>query len=76
MILEMKTMCNFDENMLCDYLTEKGYRAHYEKDDALSGWILKELDLYDYNPHNIRRYLHHRQNLQPKCLEWMVTASP
>lgn len=44
MILEMNTMCNFDENMLCDYLTEKGYRAHYEKDDALSGWIMKEID--------------------------------
>lgn len=44
MILEMNSMCNFDGNMLCDYLTGKGYRAHYEKDDALSGWILKEID--------------------------------
>lgn len=44
MILEMGSMCNFDENMLCDYLAQKGYRAHYEKDDALSGWILKETD--------------------------------
>lgn len=31
MILEMNTMCNFDENMLCDYLTEKGYRAPTKK---------------------------------------------
>ena len=44
MILEMNTMCNFDENMLCDYLVSKGYRAHYESDDALSGWILKEIN--------------------------------
>ena len=44
MIYEMNSMCNFDGNMLCDYLVEKGYRAHYEKDDALSGWILKETD--------------------------------
>ncbi len=44
MVLEMGTMCNFDENMLCDYLASKGYHAHYEKDDALSGWILKEID--------------------------------
>lgn len=44
MILEMKTMCRFDENMLCDYLASKGYRAHYEPDDALSGWIMKEKD--------------------------------
>lgn len=44
MILEMGSMCNFDENMLCDYLVEKGYSAHYEKDDAISGWILKEID--------------------------------
>lgn len=42
MILDMGSMCNFDENMLCDYLAEKGYRAHYEKDDALCGWIMKE----------------------------------
>lgn len=44
MILEMGTMCNSDENMLCDYLVEKGYRAHYMKADALSGWIMKEKD--------------------------------
>lgn len=44
MMLEMNTMSLFDENMLCDYLAEKGYHAHYEKDDALSGWILKEID--------------------------------
>lgn len=44
MMLEMDTMCNFDENILCDYLVEKGYRAHYEKDDALSGWIMKEIE--------------------------------
>lgn len=44
MILEMNSMCNFDENMLCDYLAQKGFRAHYEKDDALSGWIMKEID--------------------------------
>lgn len=43
MILEMGTMCNFDENMLCDYLVEKGYNAHYESDDSLSGWILTEI---------------------------------
>lgn len=44
MMLQMNTMCNFDENMLCDYLVSLGYRAHYEADDALSGWILKEKD--------------------------------
>lgn len=44
MMLQMGTMCNFDENMLCDYLAQKGYRAHFEKDDALSGWIMKEID--------------------------------
>ena len=43
MILEMNSMCFFDENMLCDYLAQKGYCAHYEKDDAISGWILKEI---------------------------------
>ena len=43
MILQMGTMCNFDENMLCDYLAEKGYHAYYEKDDAISGWIVKEV---------------------------------
>lgn len=42
MMLEMGTMCRFDENMLCDYLKSLGYIAHYVKDDALSGWILKE----------------------------------
>ena len=42
MMLEMGTMCNFDENMLCDYLVERGFQAHYMKDDALSGWILRE----------------------------------
>lgn len=44
MILDMGTMCNFDENMLCDYLASLGFRAHYEKDDALSGWILTPKD--------------------------------
>lgn len=44
MILDMGTMCNFDENMLCDYLAERGFRCHFEKDDALSGWILKPID--------------------------------
>lgn len=44
MILQMGTMCNFDENMLCDYLAEKGFHAHFTTDDALSGWILKEID--------------------------------
>ena len=44
MILQMGTMCNFDENMLCDYLAERGYHAHYEQDDAICGWIMKELD--------------------------------
>ena len=44
MILEMGTMCSFDENTLCDYLAEKGYSAHYEKDRAISGWIVKEID--------------------------------
>lgn len=42
MMMEMGAMCNFDENMLCDYLAERGFRAHFESDDALSGWILKE----------------------------------
>ncbi len=44
MILEMGAMCNFDENMLCDYLVENGFHAHFENDDALAGWILKEID--------------------------------
>lgn len=44
MILEMDSMCNFDENMLCDYLVSKGYRAHYVKKHCLSGWIVKETD--------------------------------
>lgn len=44
MIMEMGAMCNFDENMLCDYLAERGYRVHFEKDDAVSGWILRDLD--------------------------------
>lgn len=44
MILDMGTMCNLDENMLCDYLVGLGFKAHYEKDDALSGWILKETE--------------------------------
>lgn len=44
MINDMNTMCFFDENMLCDYLAEEGYRAHYESDDALSGWILKPIE--------------------------------
>ncbi len=42
MMLEMASMCNIDENALCDYLASKGYRAHYGKDDGISGWILKE----------------------------------
>ena len=45
MILEMNTMCNFDKNMLCDYIAEKGYRAHFVNDDALSGWIMKEKNI-------------------------------
>lgn len=44
MILDMGTMCNLDENMLYDYLVGLGFKAHYEKDDALSGWILKETE--------------------------------
>lgn len=44
MILEMNTMCNFDENMLCDYIASKGFRAYYAADDALSGWMMKEID--------------------------------
>lgn len=43
MLLQMGTMCNFDENMLCDYLAERGFRAHYMKDDAVCGWILREI---------------------------------
>lgn len=42
MMLDMASMCNIDENALCDYLASKGYRAHYGKDDGISGWILKE----------------------------------
>lgn len=42
LIYETGGMCNFDENMLCDYLAEKGYRAHFEADDAVYGWILRE----------------------------------
>lgn len=37
MILEMNTMCNFDENMLCDYIASKGFRAYYEEDASVSG---------------------------------------
>lgn len=36
-ILEMDSMCLFDDNMLCHYLVEKGYRAHYELDASLNG---------------------------------------
>lgn len=42
MILEMESMCHFDEITLADYLTSLGYRAHFEKEDSLSGWILEE----------------------------------
>lgn len=42
MMMEMGTMCSFDENMLCDYLAKRGFHAHFESDDAISGWILKE----------------------------------
>ena len=44
MMLEMGTMCNFDENMLCDYLAGKGYRVHFEPDASVSGWIVKVID--------------------------------
>ncbi|MDE6234323.1 MAG: hypothetical protein K2M56_01050 [Muribaculaceae bacterium] len=44
MMMEMGSMCNFDENMLCDYLAGLGFHAYFEPDDALSGWILKEKD--------------------------------
>ena len=44
MISEMNGMCNFDENMLCDYMAEKGYRAHFEPDDAINGWILRDIE--------------------------------
>lgn len=44
MMIEMNSMCLFDEIMLSDYLFEKGYRPHFEKDDSISGWILKQLD--------------------------------
>lgn len=44
MISEMNGMCNFDENMLCDYMAEKGYRAHFEADDAINGWILRDIE--------------------------------
>ena len=43
MILHMGTMCRFGENMLCDYLAQKGFRAHYEDKDAICGWIMKEV---------------------------------
>lgn len=43
MILQMDSMCNFDENILCDYLAKKGFHAHYEKKDAICGWIMKEV---------------------------------
>ena len=41
MIFDMDSMCDFDENLLCDYLAEKGFRVHYIHKDAVSGWILK-----------------------------------
>lgn len=44
MISEMNGMCNFDENMLCDYMAEKGYCAHFEPDDAINGWILRDIE--------------------------------
>ncbi len=43
MMLEMASMCSVDVNALCDYLASKGYRAHYVKDDGISGWIMNEL---------------------------------
>lgn len=41
MILEMGSMCDLEDNALCDYLAEKGYSAYYNKEDAVSGWILR-----------------------------------
>lgn len=47
MILEMRYMCDFDENALCDYISEKGYKAHFEITDCFSGWFLKPLYITD-----------------------------
>lgn len=44
MIIDMNGMCNFDYNLLCDYLAEKGYHPHFIADDALSGWIMKKVN--------------------------------
>ena len=44
MIMEMGSMCNFDENMLCDYLASLGYRTAFIHKDCICGWILRNLD--------------------------------
>lgn len=47
MILEMQHMCDFDENTLCDYIAEKGYKVHFEITDCIGGWFLKPLNIPD-----------------------------
>ena len=43
MVHEMSTMCRVPRNLLADYLAQRGYAAHFEKSDAISGWILEEI---------------------------------
>ena len=47
MILEMQHMCDFDENALCDYIAEKGYKAHFVLTDCVGGWFMKPLYIID-----------------------------
>ena len=42
MILHMGPMCNFDENMLCDYLASLGYRTAFIHKDCICGWVLRK----------------------------------
>lgn len=44
MINELSAMCFLDENQLCNYLAQKGYRSHFVARDAIIGWILKDKD--------------------------------
>lgn len=42
MIIEMGSMCELEENALCDYIASLGYHAHYVPSDSVSGWILRQ----------------------------------
>ena len=34
-------MCDIEHNALADYLSDKGYRVHYQLEDGIHGWILR-----------------------------------